>query len=239
MATRSLRIILNGKKSAAPLIREAVEAVRKRGHRVDVRVTWEGGDAARLAQEALSERADVIVAAGGDGTVNEVANGICEATQAPEVAMAVMPLGSANDFARGCGISVTDPVEALQLAASGEPTPIDVVQFNDRYFMNSIIAGFGAEVTFKTSERMKKAIRGAAYGLTGCLMALQQTVYRGRVRTKDGETERQTVFAALSNGLQAGGVVVAPRARLNDGHIDLLSVPDFSVSQLPAIIRDL
>ena len=62
-------------------------------------MTWDGGDAARHAVRALRDRVDVIVAGGGDGTVNEIVNGLFRETDSPDAAMAVVPLGSANDFA--------------------------------------------------------------------------------------------------------------------------------------------
>jgi lipid kinase YegS len=239
MTAKSLRLILNGKKAGLPAIREAVHKVRADGHAVDVRVTWEAGDGARLAAEALEDDVDVIVAGGGDGTVNELVNGIFNATDAPEKAVGVMPLGSANDFARGCGIPMTSPLKALRFAATAEPQAIDVARVNDFYFVNAAILGFGAEVTFQTSERMKRAVHGAAYGITGFLTALKRTVYKGYVKTPDGEREGTTVFAVLANGIQAGGFKLAPRARLNDGLLDLMSVPDFSMDQLPILLKDL
>ncbi len=239
MPQRTLRLILNGKKAGRPDVRQAVERVRKDGHSVDVRVTWERGDANRFAAEALDDDVDVIVAGGGDGTVNEIVNGIFATTEEPKTAMGVMPLGSANDFARGCGIAVGNPTRALRFAATGEPHRIDVARLNDQYFLNAAVLGFGAEVTFRTSERMKKAIHGAAYGITGFLMALKPKVYTGNVKTPQGERKGRTVFAALSNGIQAGGFDLAPRARLNDGLLDLFSVPDFSIDLLPKIMRDI
>ncbi len=237
MPKRSLRVILNGKKAGLSDVRKAVNQVRQDGHAVDVRVTWEAGDAGRFAAEALDDGVDVIVAAGGDGTVNEVVNGIFNVTDRPEPAMGIMPLGSANDFARGCGVA-TDATEALRFAAIGEPRLIDVGRVNDTYFVNSVVMGFGAEVTFRTSERMKKTIQGAAYGITGFLLALRQTVYSGEVTLPNVNEHRKMVFAAVSNGIQAGGFQLAPRAKLDDGLLDLFSVPYFDLERLPTIMRD-
>lgn len=239
MPRRSLRLILNGKKAGRPEIRRAVDLVRKDGHLVDVRVTWEGGDARRFAAEALGDGVDVIVAGGGDGTVNEVVNGMITVSTSPQSAMAVMPLGSANDFARGCGINIEDPVQALGFAATAAPTPIDVGRVNDRFFLNAIIAGFGAEVTFKTSERMKHAIGGVAYGLTGILMALRNTIYSVHFQLDGGDWQKESwVFSAIGNGVQAGGVRLTPRAKLNDGLLDVLTVPDFLPQNLPALLQE-
>ena len=239
MSKRSVRLILNGKKAGLPGVREAVQKVRKDGHEIDVRVTWEQGDAARFAGEAIEQGVEVIVAGGGDGTVNEVVNGIFQVTDRPKSAMGIMPLGSANDFARGCGLWANNPTRCLRFAATASPHPIDVARLNDDYFANAAVIGFGAEVTFQTSERLKKAVHGAAYGITGFLTALKRTVYTGQVRTREGRRAGRTVFAALSNGIQAGGFQLAPRARLDDGLLDLFSVPDFGLDQLPVIMRDI
>ena len=76
---RSMRLIINGKSANDPALRSAVKEIRKAGHPLDVRVTWESGDAARYATEATQEGIEVIIAGGGDGTVNEVAGGVLAA----------------------------------------------------------------------------------------------------------------------------------------------------------------
>ena len=233
MTKRSIRLILNGNKE---------------GHLVDVRATWEAGCAAHYAAEALEQDVDVIVAGGGDGTVNEVVNGILNANPMPEIPLGIMPIGSANDFARGCGISVKNQTAALRLAATGKTHKIDVGRMTYReakkakestYFVNAAIIGFGAEVTFQTPESLKKVISGAAYGITGFLTALKQKTYVGQFKTAEETGEYRTIFAALSNGIQAGGVQVAPRAKLNDGLLDLFEVPDFKLDQLGTVVDDI
>ena len=72
------RLILNGKSAGRPDVREAVNALRKEGHQIEVRVTWEDGDAARYAQNAGEDDIASVIAAGGDGTVNEVLNGLMQ-----------------------------------------------------------------------------------------------------------------------------------------------------------------
>ncbi len=248
MAKKSIRLILNGKKAGLPQVRKAVHTIRGEGHLVDVRSTWEQGCAARYAAEALEQDVDVIVAGGGDGTVNEVVNGILNANPKPEIPMAVMPIGSANDFARGCGIPHKSLTAALRLAATGKSHTIDVGRMDYReakkpkestFFINSAIIGFGAEVTFQTPESLKKVISGAAYGITGFLTALKQKTYTGKFKWEDGVGEYKTIFAAVSNGIQAGGFQVAPQAKLNDGLLDVFEVPDFKLDQLAAVIDDI
>ncbi len=238
MVGRSLRLILNGGKVSRQSLEAALEAVRRRGHAIDVRMTDQVTGAATLARQAVEDRVDVVVAGGGDGTVNEVVNGIFATSAEPGVTMAVLPLGSANDFARSCGIPPREPGETLLLAACAEPTEIDVCRVNQHYFLNAVIAGLGAEATFRTTELMKRRLGGAAYWITGVLSAFRPAAYPVRVRTSDGVEERQLAMLVAANGSWAGGVQIAPKAKLSDGRLDLLSVPAFSVAKWPALLAD-
>src|SRR5262249_53730094 len=135
-AARSLRVIVHGKAAGNELLRSAVGQVRQRGHRVEVRVTWEPGDAVRFAAEAVAAGPDAVVAAGGDGTLNEVVNGVVAEGLPARCPVGVLPLGTANDFATACGIPADDLTAALLLAAEGTPTPIDLGRVNGRVFVN-------------------------------------------------------------------------------------------------------
>ena len=170
-SSRTMRLVVNGKAAGDPLLRPAISQIREQGHRVEVRVTWEAGDAARYAAEATSEGVEVVVAAGGDGTINEVAGGVLSADATPKTAVAVIPYGTANDFATGMGVLKGDPLKALQLAAEGAAIPIDIGKINDRIFVNVTSGGFGAEVTASTPPQLKKALGGAAYSLMGIVTA--------------------------------------------------------------------
>ncbi|MEM7222306.1 MAG: YegS/Rv2252/BmrU family lipid kinase [Pseudomonadota bacterium] len=238
MGARSMRVILNGSRAPRRSIDVALAAMRHRGHQIDVRVTGRGAGAAALAREAVEERIDVVVAGGGDGTVNEVANGILAASDNPQVTMAVLPLGSSNDFARGCEVPLDNPTKALYLAATAEPRAIDVARVNQGYFLNAVIGGLGAAATFRTSEKMKQMLGGAAYSVSGFLSALRPSAYPVRLRTSDGVEEWPMTFVAIANGKWAGGVPIAPRAALCDGLLDLLLVPAVSLAKLPVLLRD-
>ncbi len=78
---RFMRIILNGKAAGNSELRTAVGALRDRGYRIDVGVTWEAGDAIRMAYNAVRDGVEIVVAAGGDGTINEVVNGVVESEE--------------------------------------------------------------------------------------------------------------------------------------------------------------
>ncbi len=233
-------MLSTAKKAGDPALREAVSKIRQQGHRLDVRVTWEGGDAARYAGEAVKDRVDVVIAAGGDGTINEVVNGILQATNEPKIAVGILPYGTANDFATGCGIPKGDPLAALTLVAENEPVPIDVGKVNEQYFVNVASGGFGAEVTTATPPELKKKIGGAAYALTGIVTAAKMSPYRGKLITADGEEEGDMIVGAVGNGrLAGGGFQVCPKALLDDGLLDVMAVHDLDILDFGPLVQEL
>lgn len=236
-----MRLIINGKAASNSKLRSAVGQLRSEGVLVEPRATWESGDAARFAAEAVKDKVDVVVAAGGDGTVNEVVNGLMSCGQELPCAMGVVPFGTANDFATGCGIPAGDPLAALRLIDESEPLGIDVGRCNGTYFLNVASGGFGAEVTASTPRELKKALGGAAYSLMGLVTAMKMSPYRARVTTPDGQVKHGNLFVvAVGNGRQAGGgFQVAPTALLNDGLLDVMAIVDVEVGQIGAIFSEL
>src|SRR5262245_59747809 len=111
---RRLRVVAHA-RAATDELAVAVEALRERGHRIDVRVSDAPGAAARLAAEAARDGVETVVAAGGDGTLNEVVNGLGRVAPAARPALGVVPGGTANDFAVAAGIPRGDPQAALEL----------------------------------------------------------------------------------------------------------------------------
>ncbi|KAK9868764.1 hypothetical protein WJX84_009994 [Apatococcus fuscideae] len=164
---RTIFLVLNGKKIGDEALREAITKIRAEGHRVEVRVTYEAEDSERYIAEALNKRGvDTIVAAGGDGMVNQVAAALLAHRAPVTTELGIIPMGTANDFATGLGIP-TDPWEALQLTLSSPAQPIDVGMVNDEVFLNVATGGFGTEMTTKTDEGMKNTFGGLAYAITG------------------------------------------------------------------------
>src|SRR5258707_5220607 len=125
--SKRVHLILNGKVAGNDALRSAVARQRAAGHRIEVRVTWEMGDARRFVSEA-GER-DLVVAAGGDGTLNEVLHGLMDLSKAERPTLGIVPLGTANDFASGCGIP-REPPKALAVSMKGEAVPIHAGKAN-------------------------------------------------------------------------------------------------------------
>src|SRR5690606_5517052 len=153
------RLIINGKSAGDDDLREAVHAMRERGLDLDVRVTWEDGDAERYVAEAIGDGATTIVAAGGDGTLSEVAATLA-ARDAPAAALptlGLVPMGTANDFASAAGLP-DEPLAALQVVEAPPAHAIDLLRLEANgkvhWAANLASGGFGTQVTVETPEGM-------------------------------------------------------------------------------------
>jgi len=235
--SKRVHLILNGKVAGNDALRAAIARQRAAGHRIEVRVTWEKGDARRFVSEA--GKVDLLIAAGGDGTLNEVLHGLMNVPEAVRPILGIVPLGTANDFATGCGIP-DDPAKALALCMRGEGAPIDVGKANDDWFINAASSGFGAEITATTSPELKRLLGPAAYTVMGAILAVNLQQYRGRLILPDRDITNTGPVAIVGNGRQTGGgIQVAPRAFIDDGLLDVLIVRQISPTALLAAAREL
>lgn len=233
-----IRIILNGKKAGNELIRSAITTLREEGQQLEVRVTYEYGDVCRLVDEAIRDDVERLVVGGGDGSVNEVVDALAKFPREKRPELAILPLGTANDFATACQIPI-DSIGALRLAVSGRSASIDIAKANDRHFINLATAGFGAQVTAETPVELKNFLGGGAYTLTGVLKAVNFIPYKVRLTTPDFESELSGIVGAICNGRQAGGgQVLAPKAFINDGLFDVIIISDFPLFDLPLVIAE-
>ncbi len=238
--SKDLRLVVNGKAAGDPKLREAVSSMRDKGHKVDVRVTWEYGDAQRLAAEAVDDGVGIVVAAGGDGTVNEVATGMLQDNAAPNSCLGILPYGTANDLATSLGIPPRDPLAGFDVICAATPRPIDVGIVNGKHFVNMVTAGFGAEVTAQTPLEMKRVLRGAAYSLTGLVMAAKMNSWKIKVRLPDAEVEGDMIVLAVGNGrLAGGGYKLAPHAHMDDGLLDLIVIHDIELPRIGELLTEL
>lgn len=225
-----LRIILNGKSAADERVRRAVATLRAEGHQVGVRPTWESGDVQRLTREAMRDAAadgiEVIVAAGGDGTINEVLGTAFTGEGGYGGSFGILPLGTANDFARSAGVDPNDITAALRRAATSMPVPVDIGVLDGRPFVNLVTGGFGSRITAETDPQLKKSLGGLAYALTGLARLGDMTASTGRFRGEGFEWEGPFIAMAIGNGRQAGGgIPLCPGASIDDGLLDLLILP--------------
>ncbi|MGC6387708.1 lipid kinase YegS [Ewingella sp. S1.OA.A_B6] len=231
-------LILNGKGAGNEALREAIYALRAEGTRLEVRVTWEHGDAARYLAEAVALGCETVIAGGGDGTINEVATALINLPEEMRPALGLLPLGTANDFATSCGIPVALD-QALQLAIKGRAVNIDLARVNEkRYFINMATGGFGTRITTETPEKLKSALGGVSYFIHGLLRMDQLKADRCVITGPDFSWEGEALVIGIGNGRQAGGgQQICPEALINDGLLQLRLLT--SEELLPSFLRSL
>ncbi|HEX5414245.1 MAG TPA: diacylglycerol kinase family protein, partial [Chloroflexota bacterium] len=235
------------------------ERLQERGIAHRAVYTRARGEATRLTAEALRAGARTVVAAGGDGTANEVINGFFHEEESavvprcPEARFAFLPLGTGSDLARAVGTPRATP-EALLGALSAEPRRIDLGRVTyttadgstvRRYFVNGADLGLGGELVARLGRGRIKRLGGfLAYFLAAIQAILNHQAIPARYTVDDAEPLDAPVdIIFVANGrFIGGGMLVAPMASLDDGYLDALIVratskPTLLVRLLPAIYR--
>jgi lipid kinase YegS len=233
---RTFDLVIHGARADDPALRAAAEWARTIGHRIRAHVTWEPGDARRFAAEAAQRGTDAVLAAGGDGTVNEVVNGLA----GTDVPLGILPVGTANDFARQTGIP-DDPRAALELVVERAPVTVDLGTLNGRAFLNVSSAGLGAETTAETGAVAKGMLGPLAYAITGVRkLAGELAPYRARVEGPTFAREVEFLALAVGNARATGaGTVITPLARIDDGLLDVCLVEPMALGALAGLMLEL
>jgi diacylglycerol kinase (ATP) len=221
-----------------------MEALREKFGRLgpnEIKVTTGSGDAQQIAREAASAGYELIVSAGGDGTLNEVINGVAEENSPAQIA--IVPLGTGNDFARSIALPATVD-ECLEIIVHGRTKPIDLVRVVSdqvRYFINVSTGGFSGVVDEKLTPEIKKTWGPLAY-LRGAAAALPEL---RAYKTKITFDEADTIDIALHNVIigngryVAGGIPVAPEALVNDGLVDVVLIPEKPATELAILVAQI
>ncbi|XTZ39783.1 lipid kinase YegS [Salmonella enterica] len=215
-------LILNGKSAGDETLREAITLLRDEGMDIQVRVTWEKGDAERYVQEAQRLGVSTVIAGGGDGTINEVATALVTSQTEAVPALGILPLGTANDFATSAGIP--DALDkALQLAIVGKAVPIDIALVNDKTcFINMATGGFGTRITTETPEKLKAALGSVSYVIHGLMRMDTLKPDRCQITGENFSWQGDALVIGIGNGRQAGGgQQLCPQALINDGMLQL------------------
>ncbi len=223
--------ILNPRAGVAA--HRALRALERRRHawgELTIFTTEAPGHARELAARAVDAGCDVVLAAGGDGTANEVAESLLDTP----ATLGLLPVGSGNGLARTLGIRL-HPEAALRQLEGGVVRSVDVGLVNEKPFLNVAGAGFDAEI----GEAF--AAHGRRGGRRGVLSYVRLSVaavrsYRARTFTIEANGERHTsraMIVAFFNGRQyGGGAVVAPRAVLDDGRLECVILGAASLAEI-------
>jgi lipid kinase YegS len=221
---KHLALVVHGARADRADLRHLVSWVRDKGHFVETLTTFERGDASALAAEAASRGVDVVAAVGGDGTVNEVVNGL----DGYDVPLGIIPLGTANDFARQVGIP-PDADHAMDVILQRKPRRLDSASMNGRRFLNVSTGGVGAEATAETPPDAKEVLGPVAYAIAGVRKFADFKPQHARFVGDDFAYEGEFLtFAVGLTRAAGGGALVTPRASMTDGLLDLCIVEAMS-----------
>lgn len=198
----------------------------------------EEGEAA--LQEALREGCACIAAAGGDGTVHAVVNGLMEAEGAEDVILGVVPLGTGNDLARTLGLP-EDPRDAVALLLAGRTAALDLMEVRTeartRYGINAAAGGFSGQVDEQVTPDLKRALGPLAYLLGAARVLPELHDYETMIACDDEPEERfKALNVIVANGrTAAGGNRVAPTANPCDGLLDVVVVKWGTPAELASV----
>jgi YegS/Rv2252/BmrU family lipid kinase len=236
------QVILNpnaGQRDRRHELKEAMTYLKDRGWQLSLRETQCPEEATTYARQAVVEGYDVVIAAGGDGTVSEVANGLAGS----EVALGMFPIGTTNVWALQMGISPLWPLrqhsllEAAKVLAEGHIRRVDLGQINGRYFLLWAGVGLDAKITEEVEPEAKKRLGVLAFVIAGIMVAKEFAGTKVQVTIDGCEVNRRAILIVASNAQRyAGFMRLAAQARLDDGLLDVLI---FKGQGFPATLRHL
>jgi diacylglycerol kinase (ATP) len=215
----------------------ARQILHQHGFEADVRVTQRAGDAHRFAQEAADSGADLVVAWGGDGTVNEAASALVHRG----VPLGIVPAGSGNGLASDLCVPFGARA-ALKLAATGRDFAMDAGLVNDALFFNIAGVGLDAIIAARFAQRGLRQRGPLGYLQIGLTELMRRRTARYTICLDNERVEHNAMLLAIANGRQYGNrVCIAPEARLDDGLLELVIVEQLSTLQiawrLPSLFR--
>ncbi len=223
MKMKRARIIYNptaGREIIKRHLAEVLNKLESAGYETSCHATSGIGDASVAARIAVERKYDLVIAAGGDGTINEVVNGLAEQEYRPK--LGIIPVGTTNDFARALHIP-RDVEEATEIIVKGDTIPVDIGRMNNKYFINIAGGGRITELTYEVPSKLKTMLGQLAYYLKGMEMlpSIRATEVSIEYDGKLFEGEVMLFLVGLTNSV-GGFEKLSPDSSINDGLFTLL-----------------
>ncbi|MFD1065540.1 diacylglycerol kinase [Oceanobacillus locisalsi] len=220
---KKARIIYNptsGREAVKKELPNILEKLETAGYEASAHATIGEGDAVSAARTAVDRGYDLIVAAGGDGTINEVIHGMAEQEYRPK--LAILPAGTTNDFARA--LHIPRGIDAaVDIILENNSLQLDIGKVNDHYFINIAGGGKLTELTYDVPSKLKTVLGHLAYYIKGIEMLPSLKAARVKIEFDEEVLEEDIMLFLISNTNSVGGFEkLAPEARLNDGYFDVL-----------------
>lgn len=240
MKQRRARLIYNptsGKEIMKKNVADVLDLLEEFGYEASAFQTKPSPNSARdEARRAALAGFDLVIAAGGDGTINEVVSGIAPLKKRPK--MAIIPTGTTNDFARALKIPRGNPIEATKLIGKDQTIFMDIGRATgEKYFINIAAAGSLTELTYSVPSQLKSVFGYLAYLVKGAELLPRVQNVPVRIHHDQGtfEGEVSMIFAALTNSV-GGFETIAPDAKLDDGMFTLILVKTANLLELTHLI---
>lgn len=229
------RLIYNpsaGKEAVRNLLPEMLDILETGGLEVSCSMTKGPNDAVAAAKQASREHFDYVIVAGGDGTINEVINGLSGMAYRPT--LGVIPAGTTNDLARALGIP-RDLRRACEIIVQRSKVPMDVGQAGDGYFINIAGCGHLTEITYEVPSKLKTHLGQLAYYVKGLEKLPRLRPIHLDILSPDFAFEGKVMLCLIANSNSVGGYEkLAPNASLSDGKFDVIVVLPVN---LPEFVR--
>lgn len=226
------RIIYNptsGRELFRKHLPEVLEKMEQAGYETSCHATTGEGDATKAASLAVERNYDLIVAVGGDGTLNEVVSGVSTFENRPKIGL--IPMGTTNDFARAVHIP-RDINKAVDIILQGDSIPVDVGLMGDRHFINIAGGGRLTELTYEVPSKLKTVLGQMAYYLKGIEMLPSIRSSRVRIEYDGNVFEDQAMMFLIGLTNSVGGFEkLAPDASINDGKFTLLILKEVNMAE--------
>ncbi|GGE37933.1 diacylglycerol kinase family lipid kinase [Streptococcus himalayensis] len=234
------RLIYNptsGQEIIKKNIAEVLDVLEDVGYETSAfQTTPEPFSAQTEAERAAKAGFELIIAAGGDGTINEVVNGVANLENRPKLAF--IPTGTTNDYARALKIPMGDPVAAARIIEKNQTIKMDIGRaYGEKYFINIAAAGTLTELTYSVPSEVKSRLGYLAYVAKGAEMLPKIKQRPVRIEHDHGVFEGQVslIFVGLTNSI-AGFEQLAPDAKLDDGNFTLILVKTAKVFDMLSLI---
>lgn len=209
-----------------------LERLEKAGYEASAHATTGEGCAKRAARNAIDRKIDLVIAAGGDGTIFEVVNGLAEQDYRPK--LGIIPAGTTNDFARALKIP-RDIKRACDILCDGHSAPIDIGKVGEKYFVNVAAGGALTELTYEVPSKLKTMMGQLAYYIKGIEKLPFITPKKIKIEYDGQIYQGEIMLFFVCNTKSVGGFErLAAMSEIDDGLFDLIIVEKMP---LPKFVR--
>lgn len=241
---KRVKIITNpnsGREAALSKILQLIRLMSKDEYKIELLFTNKVGDGIKFAKEFSGE--DFIICSGGDGTVNEVVNGIYQS--GVDTPLAILQSGTVNDFANSQNLPST-PARFYKMIKNFNTKKIDLGMAGDRVFINVAAGGFLTEIAYTVPAEKKQTLGNMAYYIEGAKELIEKNFFKEqdpmklKICCEELDTEEESLIFLITNSTSVGGFKkMAPFADISDGFLDVVIFKQMKFYDIPELIANL